>query len=771
MKNKDLLKKTITVTLGMTMALGTLALPAGVINGGFTTANAYDTYVKDTLFYYRLTDRTGVNTAVIEGAVLKEGEDTVDIPPVIIHEGEAYVVTDMAAGFMKDNKQVKTVIIPDTVTYIGQNALKGSSVEKIVMSSRIEHLGGSFAENCSSLATVECTGTNLSVREIGYGIFSCCPKLKNEKGAVTLGNWLIKYTPSSYDDTEMRIADLGSDGVKIDSIAQNAIWDFENLTTLDLEGIKVIGQSNFVRSYSIENIINTDSLEYIDGSVFKSTPWYEETVKSNTVRLGSVLIYHHTDDNILDLTSGDLAGIKNVSSGGLKDCINLDTIKCSSDTLFGGGCFNKIYEPEAVYEIMLSKPTYNIKKVYLDGRELTNSLIAEDKAAAEWVRYNGYYLAGAAFMNELTEDKTKRVFEQMGISYYGLDNDVTGTLSPSEEFYIRLKIHNYMSAYDYDHEYEYSDGTLAFLLGGKLGCETYACLTQHLLECAGVRSRIYCGKDHCFNATQIGDEWFENDDGWNAQNNNHGFSWFGLSTERITNADPNCHVFIKGYEHAIGGKECEHIIAPRTIGDTNGDTKRDKADASLLWEYIKGETDTIYEDGADVNFDGTIDVTDAVLLDQFVSSKAVDLDNVAKLGYAPTVKVAFLNGTDYDNIKYLFTDNEGYIILPTDLFEAPEGMKLSYDIGRAGEKVRITQPLKVVQTKWVDPNAPEYDLGDVNGDEVIDIEDAVAVIQHINGMTPLKADEEERADVTKDKTIDIDDAVTLISYINGNSTF
>lgn len=62
-------------------------------------------------------------------------------------------------------------------------------------------------------------------------------------------------------------------------------------------------------------------------------------------------------------------------------------------------------------------------------------------------------------------------------------------------------------------------------------------------------------------------------------------------------------------------------------------------------------------------------------------------------------------------------------------------------------------------------------LGDVNGDGATDIEDAVAIIQHINGMTPLVDDEELRADVSKDNNIDIDDAVTLISYINGNSTF
>ena len=102
----------------------------------------------------------------------------------------------------------------------------------------------------------------------------------------------------------------------------------------------------------------------------------------------------------------------------------------------------------------------------------------------------------------------------------------------------------------------------------------------------------------------------------------------------------------------------------------------------------------------------------------------------------------------------------------------PEGKKLSYDIGRIKQTVRITDPLTVVHAQWIDSSTPDYDpLGDVNSDGVTDIEDAVAVIQYINGMTPLRKDEEKRADVTKDKTVDIDDAVTIISYINGNITF
>lgn len=61
-------------------------------------------------------------------------------------------------------------------------------------------------------------------------------------------------------------------------------------------------------------------------------------------------------------------------------------------------------------------------------------------------------------------------------------------------------------------------------------------------------------------------------------------------------------------------------------------------------------------------------------------------------------------------------------------------------------------------------------LGDVNGDTKIDIEDAVMVIQSVNGMKALTEDETANADIDGNKTIDIEDAVRIIAYVNGIAT-
>lgn len=62
-----------------------------------------------------------------------------------------------------------------------------------------------------------------------------------------------------------------------------------------------------------------------------------------------------------------------------------------------------------------------------------------------------------------------------------------------------------------------------------------------------------------------------------------------------------------------------------------------------------------------------------------------------------------------------------------------------------------------------------FKLGDVNNDTNIDIEDAVAVINHVNGLASLTEEQEKYADVNSSKNIDIEDAVLIINHINGLS--
>lgn len=62
---------------------------------------------------------------------------------------------------------------------------------------------------------------------------------------------------------------------------------------------------------------------------------------------------------------------------------------------------------------------------------------------------------------------------------------------------------------------------------------------------------------------------------------------------------------------------------------------------------------------------------------------------------------------------------------------------------------------------------PQVTPGDINGDGEIDILDAGALVQHINGITQLDGEKLEAADINGDGTVDILDAGILVQYING----
>ena len=70
---------------------------------------------------------------------------------------------------------------------------------------------------------------------------------------------------------------------------------------------------------------------------------------------------------------------------------------------------------------------------------------------------------------------------------------------------------------------------------------------------------------------------------------------------------------------------------------------------------------------------------------------------------------------------------------------------------------------------WQNP-APEYALGDVNGDGEIDTADAALVYAYYNSKVELNAEQLARADVNGDGTVDTADAALIYAYYNGKIT-
>ena len=138
---------------------------------------------------------------------------------------------------------------------------------------------------------------------------------------------------------------------------------------------------------------------------------------------------------------------------------------------------------------------------------------------------------------------------------------------------------------------------------------------------------------------------------------------------------------------------------------------------------------------------GIITLTDAIVNGQAQTGETVTFSVTAAEGYAP------------DNVIVTDANNEPVEVTPVD----DEGIFL------------FTMPASdVLITANFTQQQPEFILGDVNDDGVVDIDDITMLIGVVLGSTPSNAHIEQAGNVDQLGAIDIDDITALISQVLGN---
>ena len=95
------------------------------------------------------------------------------------------------------------------------------------------------------------------------------------------------------------------------------------------------------------------------------------------------------------------------------------------------------------------------------------------------------------------------------------------------------------------------------------------------------------------------------------------------------------------------------------------------------------------------------------------------------------------------------------------MLRVPTGYKAAY---------QAANTWKLFQTIREDDSLLENDviMGDVNGDQVVDISDVTDLISHVLGNSPAGFNV-DAADVSSDNSIDIGDVTKLISMVLGTN--
>lgn len=177
------------------------------------------------------------------------------IPESVIHNGETYVVTEIAENAFKDTKRLASLTLPDSLVKIGPSAFEGCWVKDIVFGSagNLKEIGNKAFYHCS-VTQKEASPNQLIIPEgvetIGASAFASPNTWANQGGpadmyVLTLPSTLVFIGDNAFSRALWLSGDLNIPG-NVKHIGKEAFFDNEKVTSLTLnEGTEYIGEAAF----------------------------------------------------------------------------------------------------------------------------------------------------------------------------------------------------------------------------------------------------------------------------------------------------------------------------------------------------------------------------------------------------------------------------------------------------------------------------------------------------------------------------------------------
>ena len=169
-----------------------------------------------------------------------------------------------ARVYFNNNTKLETVILPDCIKTIGNDAFKGcSSLTSISIPGSVESIGDRAFQNCAKLTTVE---LHEGLKTIGYQAFCGCKKLQN----ITLPNGITAISGHAFEGcTALTKLDIPE---SIESLRE-VVFACAGLTSAILpNGLKVIPDGLFSQCKSLVYVVIPESIETIEGYSFYDDP-------------------------------------------------------------------------------------------------------------------------------------------------------------------------------------------------------------------------------------------------------------------------------------------------------------------------------------------------------------------------------------------------------------------------------------------------------------------------------------------------------------------
>ena len=578
---KKQLKKALISVFAFSLTFASVLVPNTPVSSFLnteTTASADSTgevrYAGNTFAYEIIGNGTSADIVRLT-KIVRLTEATCPLPSSVTVNGKSYPVTEIGDRFA-ENAKIRTLSIPDSVKKVGICFGMGSYIESVGIGKNVQEIGASFCSNCSSLRSVVYSGNSLNV--LGDDPFKNTPFINktNNKGAVTMGDWLIKYTGTA---SSIRVLDLAGNQPDIHKVANEAFRSNKYLTSVNLNGISVINYAAFRFCPKLKTVTDGYSLSSVGGYVFDDTPWFDTQEEKNggTVILDRVLLqYSKVSNNTIDLTNYN---IQYIAQDALEDVANkATTLKLP----------NSILTVDR-YAFTVSNTRSKILNLYLYGSKITANNYQNYRTFLE---KNFEAFRNTDFAQQISRDRGKQILNSLGIAYVG--NGAKGNYSVEKEYQIANKLYHYVGS-TYKYKFDYNGGSKNFmeemLFPKGFVCRDYADMYMFLMELAGVNAeRIDGGNsekvNHAFNVVEIGVDWFFVDTCWYGADNLYMVNRTTLEKESSSHIVHSLEkkTYMPSDMFTLSGVPyCKY-----TLGDVNRDGVFNTADKTLFQKYLNG---------------------------------------------------------------------------------------------------------------------------------------------------------------------------------------
>lgn len=273
------------------------------------------------------------------------GYDTeVTIPSKI----DGYTVTGVE---YMDTSNVRKIVMPDTVTYIGESAFADSSdgvpLEEVVLSKNLKTIGPWAFSGCFELKSIDIPE---SVNEIENGAFSGCYSLENfnvskntDFGENVFGENFWSSMNALSDDYNTWLYD--------DNASDFFVWNGclfayrgSSKTPIIPSGVCGIGDKVFENS-DITGVTIPEGVRYINNGAFKECTSLKSVKFPNSLkRIGSVAFSGCT--SLSSVTFG--SGLKSIEYYGFSDCESLKKVVLPEGLEKLDGAFYECYNLENI---------------------------------------------------------------------------------------------------------------------------------------------------------------------------------------------------------------------------------------------------------------------------------------------------------------------------------------------------------------------------------------------------------------------------------------